>query len=247
MRPSSATSVRTALAALCVCTCFWSSAGQAQASDRVGGSLAFSSDYVFRGLSHSEGRPALQADLHYEFAPGWVAGAWGSRADVDPDESPAAEIDVYLSRHWMIDDQWALRTTLTHYTYPDDPRAYSYSHDEVLVALGYQSRFFASASWSPNLTMYANEALAIEQSALAYEVVAVQPVVGSLAASAGVGYYDLPSALNADYWYWNVVLACSLGRTQIAVAYIAADRDAQRTFGYDRAAYQWTGSLAWRF
>jgi hypothetical protein len=82
---------------------------------------------------------------------------------------------------------------------------------------------------------------------LTYELAATQPLVGPIAASAGVGYYDLPSLLHADYWFWNVGLACSLGRTQVAVAYIGSDSSAERAFGYDRAGRHWSGSVAWRF
>ena len=246
MRPSSAT-LRYVVASLCVCTFVNTGVSRADSLSGIGGSIGWTSDYIFRGISQSLGNPAVQADLHYQFAPGWVAGVWGSRADVDADETTAFELDVYLSRQWLLDEDWDLRVTLSHYTYPDDPRTYSYDYDEVIVALGYESRLFATVAWSPNTTMYGNGALAINQSALTYELAATQPLVGPIAASAGVGYYDLPSLLDADYWFWNVGLACSLGRTQVAVAYIGSDGNAERAFGYDRAGHQWSGSVAWRF
>ncbi len=246
MRPSSATPPRSALVAVCVCTCIASGISHADSSG-IGGALTFTSNYVFRGISQSLDNPAVQADLHYRFGNGWIAGVWGSRSDVDPDDFAALEIDAYLSRHWALDEDWAVRVTLSHYAYPDDPRVYDYDYDEVIATLGYQERAFATVAWSPNATIYANGTLARDRSATSYELAVNQPLAGPVAASAGIGYYALPDTLNADYWFWNIGLSCSLGRTLLTVAYIGTDRRAEEAFGYRRAANNWTGSLAWRF
>ncbi|NZA26133.1 hypothetical protein H0E84_07020 [Luteimonas sp. SJ-92] len=66
----------------------------------VSGSVALTSDYLFRGLSQTNEEPALQGGIDYTHDSGFYAGAWGSSiswlADSDPDVSSQVEIDLYL-------------------------------------------------------------------------------------------------------------------------------------------------------
>jgi len=45
---------------------------------QVSGSVSLVSDYRFRGVSLSQGRPAAQAEVSYDHASGWYAGLFGS-------------------------------------------------------------------------------------------------------------------------------------------------------------------------
>ncbi len=239
----SSTANRCALVALWLCACI----PVAAAAGDFGGSIGVTSDYFYRGVSQSQGNPALQADLHYRSG-GWSAGVWSSRADMTRDEAPATEIDLYIRRDWTLGNDWDLGVALTHYTYPDDPRTYSYDYDEVIATAGYRSRLFGTIAFSPNYTGHAQGRWAFNENATSYELTAVQPVVGKLSASAGLGYYDLPASLDANYWFWNVGVACSFGRALLSVAYIDTDRPRESGHGYETVPDgQWTGSLAWRF
>ncbi len=223
-------------------------ASYAQSGTGVGGSIGVTSDYVYRGISQTLGNPALQADLHYRSRNGWTLGVWGSRADLADDQAAAAvEVDLYISRDWTLDADWEVRTTLTHYSYAQDPRQSDYEYDELITSLGYRSRLFATVAWSPNTTRYSRGWLASNDTALSYEFAAVQPLFRQLSASAGIGYYDLPAVLDADYWFWNVGLACSLGHAQVTFSYIDTDDNAGRAFGYQTTGQRWAGSVAWRF
>jgi len=219
----------------------------AQAADALGGSVNITSDYVYRGITQTQGEPALQADLHYQTRRGWAIGAWVSTADVDRHESAALEVDLYLSRDWMLNHDWNARVSLTHYAYPNDARLLDYDYDELAGTLSYRSRLFTTVAWSPNTSRYSNGKVVWDQRAISYEITASQPLNSQWSASAGLGYYDLPTILQADYWYWNVGLACTLGRAQLAVSYIDTSRSATDAFGYPLAGSRWVGSLAWRF
>lgn len=245
MRPTSIRRLRYIAISLhgCVGVC----ACSAQAADALGGSVNVTSDYVYRGISQTEGEPALQADLHYQTRRGWAIGAWASAADVDRYRSAALEVDLYLSRDWMLNRDWNARASLTHYAYPNDVRRLRYDYDELTGTLNYRSRLFTTIAWSPNTSRYSNGRMVRDRRAVSYEVTASQPLNTQWSASAGFGYYDLPTALQADYWFWNVGLACSLGRAQLAVSYIDSSRPAAEAFGYSLAGSRWVGSLAWRF
>lgn len=209
--------------------------------------MNITSDYVYRGVSQTQGEPAVQTDLHYQAGRGWAAGAWASAADVDRHESAALEVGLYLGRDWMLNRDWDARVSLTHYAYPNDARLLRYDHDELTGTLSYRSRLFATIAWSPNASRYSNGRVVQDQRAVSYELTAAQPLNSQWSASAGIGYYDLPAALQAGYWFWNVGLACVLGRTQLALSYIDTSRPATDAFGYPLAGSRWVGSLAWRF
>jgi uncharacterized protein (TIGR02001 family) len=219
----------------------------AQNAGDIGGNIGVTSDYVYRGVSQTAGRGAIQGDLHFTHRSGWTIGAWGSHADLERNEAAPTEIDLYVSRDWTLNSDWAVQVTATHYTFPNDPRQSSYDYEELTTSLSYKSRLFASATWTPNLTRYSNFGFVRNQSAVSYEMAATQPLIRQISASAGLGYYDLPSPLQADYWFWNLGLACSFGRAQLALTYIDTDETAAHAFGYEVTGSRWAGSLAWRF
>ena len=48
------------------------------------GSIALVSDYRFRGISLTDGQPALQAGVAYDHPTGLFAGLFASNVDLDP-------------------------------------------------------------------------------------------------------------------------------------------------------------------
>lgn len=217
------------------------------AAGDFGGSIGAASDYVYRGVSQTAGEPALQADIHYQTQSGWAVGAWASTADANAEGAARHEVDVYISRNWTIRPDWDARLSLTHYFYPQDTRPLRYDYDEVVATLGYRSRVFATIAWSPNVSRYSNGVVVKQEAATSYELTATQPLIGRLSAALGAGYYDLPAQLDADYWFWNAGVACSIGQAQLAFSYIDTDHAAVNAFGYEVTGKRWVGSLIWTF
>ncbi|QDH71425.1 TorF family putative porin [Marilutibacter alkalisoli] len=73
--------------------------GHAQAGE-VSGELTLTSDYLFRGITQTDEKPAIQGGIEYTDDSGFYVGAWGSSiswlADSDPDISSQVELDVYF-------------------------------------------------------------------------------------------------------------------------------------------------------
>ncbi|MBU0499460.1 MAG: TorF family putative porin [Gammaproteobacteria bacterium] len=74
----------------------------ATASDwSLGGNLALTSDYLFRGFTQTDARPAIQGGLDLTHASGFLAGVWGSNVESDPDaavnfDGASQELDISL-------------------------------------------------------------------------------------------------------------------------------------------------------
>ncbi len=89
-------SLRKSVLAVLLCS---SLAAAGQASAEVSGSVTVVSDYVFRGVTQTNEKPALQAGLTWEHESGFYVGTWGSSiswlSDSDPDVSSQVELDVF--------------------------------------------------------------------------------------------------------------------------------------------------------
>ena len=57
------------------------------------GSIGGTSDFVFRGLSLTRGKPAAQASIDVEFPKEFYVGAFAATCDPNPGPSPPFEID----------------------------------------------------------------------------------------------------------------------------------------------------------
>lgn len=71
----------------------------AQEASPLTGNIGFTTDYIFRGISQTNHKPAIQGGVDYVHSSGLYVGAWGSNvswlSDANPDVSSAFEVDVY--------------------------------------------------------------------------------------------------------------------------------------------------------
>lgn len=105
------------------------------------------SDYLFRGISQTHGKPALQGGLDYAHSSGLYAGIWGSTiswvSDAQ-DKSVPLEIDVYGGyKNTFAGGDWNYDVGVITYNYPgskDVPANFSAKANttEVYAALGYK-------------------------------------------------------------------------------------------------------------
>lgn len=173
---------RATLAAL-FCGCMAAASG-AQAGTT--GSLALTSDYVFRGVSQTDGKPALQGGIEYAAEGGFYAGAWGSNiswlSDLSSTAAPISsslELDVYGGYRGKFSDAVSYDVGLLYYAYPGDFPAGFNSADTAEVYAG--------------LTVAASEKLSLG----AKYSHAVTDLFG-YTDSSGSGYLDLNATLALD-------------------------------------------------
>lgn len=82
------------------------------------GNLELTSDYVFRGLTQTWGKPAIQGGADLAMANGFAAGLWGSSISAHSYPGGSMELDLYASYGRPINGDWSWRVGLYGYVYP---------------------------------------------------------------------------------------------------------------------------------
>ncbi|HWU77772.1 MAG TPA: TorF family putative porin [Rhodanobacter sp.] len=120
----------------------------AEAGSGTSGSVAVVNDYLFRGLSQTNQKPALQPGIEYDHASGWYLGAWGSNISWLSDTSTTAaplssslEVDFYTGYRGSFSSDWSYDVGLYEYYYPGDyPAGFTRPYTtEAYVSLAYKT------------------------------------------------------------------------------------------------------------
>jgi uncharacterized protein (TIGR02001 family) len=219
----------------------------ADAVNVVTGSLGATSDFVFRGLSLTRGKPAVQASLDVEFPKEFYVGAFVATADPNPGPSPPVELDAWAGRYWRVSDSLSADVRLSEYSYPDDPRRVSYDRTEITGTLGWRNQLFAAAIYSPNTKAVGSSPGYHEGSAWALELSGRKPFSDRWALAAGVGHYDLHEVYGMSYNYWNATLTATLAPFELQLAYLGISGEADHHFADRSTGDRIAVTALWRF
>lgn len=211
-----------------------------------GGAVAATSHYIFRGLSQTDGQPALQLDGHLGDSTGWLGGVWLSESRRQEGYA-STELDGYLAHHWTWKSLWTLRLGYIHYAYPQDTRLLEYSYDELASSITYSDRLSLNFAWSPNATQYSAHGPAENRRSYAYEASLRQPIWADFSLTASAGFYDLHDLFGQSYWAWSGGLEWRQSRWAATLAYFGADRTARRLFPGRAANGKSALALSWSF
>lgn len=97
-----------------------------QSPHSLTGNVGLYSQYIFRGLTQTDRKPALQGGFDYSHADGFYAGIWGSNVSWISDTAQTAaingvsssiELDLYAGYKWTRDD-WTVDLGFLRYEYP---------------------------------------------------------------------------------------------------------------------------------
>jgi uncharacterized protein (TIGR02001 family) len=213
----------------------------------INGSIGGTSDFVFRGLSLTRGKPAAQASIDVEFPKEFYVGAFAATADPNPGPSPNLEVDVWAGRYWRVSQDFSADLRLSQYSYPDDPRRVSYNRTEITGTLGYRNQLFFAAIYSPNTKAVASSPGYEEGNAWAVELSGRHPFNERFAISAGLGHYGLEEIYGEGYNYWNVTLSATLAPFELQLAYLGVDDNADEHFAQDAVGDRVAFTALWRF
>lgn len=251
------------LAAACLLSpllSFWPRAPAAAAVD-AGGSLALTSDDVYRAISQTCGHPAIQADLHVRErgASNWAAfaGAWGSAGLGENPCGRAKELDAYLGYSLALTPDLSATLTYTRYAFPGgdygNPHldGQRYDYDQFAMSWDIAERLYLTLAWTPDALQYERYEGQFRsghnRGALAYGAEWRQPLVSWLSLTAAVGYDRMADPFGTGYGFWSLGLTHAAGPLELDFGYFRTSARAVRLFGPDSAGGRVSATVLWRF
>lgn len=241
--------------------------GQAEPAS-VGGSVAATSDYIYRGVSQSDGHGALQGDLHASSSAGTFGGVWGSTRDRDLEPGTEGEIQLYLGQRFNFGGDWSVALSGRADYFVGGAADHSDDYQEISAALNWLDRYTLSITAIPNAVRYSTVVYQYQGSQEEYYKVYRSPAFladasgqwllregllggAGLYVTAAAGYYyashpDHHPPPAVDYVYGNLGFALEWRRWRIDVAYFAAQRQAAELFPYP-IAKRLAGTVSWQF
>jgi uncharacterized protein (TIGR02001 family) len=185
----------------------------------LSGYLVLTSDYVWRGVTQSDGDPAAQLGGDIAFNSGIYAGLWGSTVDIDNggDRQRDAELTYYLGYSHDVSSRWTFGASVVVYTYPGQTGAVDYNYEEVMLTTNFDDRLWFEYAYSPDLYNTGVDSHNIE-------AFAEWPAGKYLVIGAGAGYYDVSNLVGEGYAYWELGVTWPTGRVDLDLRYHDTDR-----------------------
>jgi uncharacterized protein (TIGR02001 family) len=175
--------------------------------------LAVTSDYVFRGITQNNYKPALQGGLDYAFGDsGFYVGTWGSNIDFQDPDGPDLEIDTFVGFSTDVSKDWNLDFSIVRYNYIGERSAYG--------DVDY-NEFFAKTTWNKMLTFtvaYAPNYANLDYSSVYLNLAGTWDLGHDFSLNAGVGHSNF-SDNNGNYNDWNLGVSKQFGPVNAAINY----------------------------
>lgn len=182
----------------------------------LSGTLALGSDYVFRGVSQTMGKAALQAGVDAALPGGVSIFGWASNVDFtapgDPDDGAAVEVDLGIRVGFDFGAAGVLEGGVVHYLYPDVAAGVDYDYTEWLLTWTVAERLCAELA-------YSDDVFGVGASGWAWQVGWTQPLSERSSVAITYGEYELDHAYGSDYGYGEITISRDIGRMTIALAY----------------------------
>jgi uncharacterized protein (TIGR02001 family) len=227
----------------------------------AGGSVAVTSDDVYRGVSMTCGHPAAQADIHARElgASGWAAfvGVWGSAGLDDRPCGSARELDFYAGYNVALSADLSATFTYTRYAFPGGDYANPhlagerYDYDQLATSWDIMDRLYLTLAWTPDAIGYEQYEGELEttqsRSALSYGLEWRQPLVSWLSLEAGAGYDRMADPFGTGYGFWSLGLTHQAGPLEVDFGYFRTADRAERLFGPEAAGGRVSATVLWRF
>lgn len=176
-------------------------------------------DYVYRGVTYSDGHIAGQLGGDLEFANGIYFGAWGSTVDIQngPTRQRDYQLNYYLGYLFDVNNRWSFGANIVAYTFPGQEGDVDYNYEEVTLSASYRDFLWLEYSWSPDLFDTGYDSQNIE---LLFE----WPMPWDMVFGAAGGYYDTSELTGSGYGYWQLGVTKPIGIVDIDLRYHDTNR-----------------------
>ncbi len=221
----------------------------------TGGNVALTTDYIYRGVSQSDGHPALQADLHAN-SDGSFAGAWASTRDRDLDPGAPGELEIYIGHRFDLSSAWTTTVSARSHYFVRATQT-SADYQEVSAGLAWLDRWTFTLAAIPNAVRW-YDYMRLSRSPAWVADTSGQWLLGrGLFVTGGAGYYyssgTVPAGTASDgrpasgYAYGNLGLAFEAHQWRLEVGYFLVQNRAQDLFPYPPVNQHLAGTVSWHF
>ena len=206
----------TTLAAAVLMTASPLAISTAAAEVTFSGNVALTTDYVYRGISQTDGA-AIQGGFDLEHSSGFYAGVWASNLDFGDDAD--IEVDYYAGIGGEFSNKIGWDVGAIYYAYPDsdDADAGDYDFTEVYGSLSYD---FGPAAVTGGVA-YSGDFFGSTGDATYVSLGVDIPLANDF--TLGLHYGDQSIDDADDYNDWKIGLSKSLGGFDFALDYTDTD------------------------
>lgn len=183
------------------------------------GYLTLTSDYVKRGVTQSDGDPAVQLGLDVGFSNGFYLGAWGSSVDIRNVVFGTRDIETNYYAGYVHDatDDWRFTASIVAYEYPGADGPVDYSYQEYVLGSNYKDRVWLEIAYTPNGNT-------MSQSAVNVDLYTEWPLSDVWSIGGGGGRYELSSSERGSYNYWQLGVTGSFQYADVDLRFHDASR-----------------------
>jgi uncharacterized protein (TIGR02001 family) len=228
--------------------------GRAHAVQSWAGMVDVTSDYIVRGVSPSDDRPALQFDVHCLDSAGLFAGVFASDTVFQSHRALYAELDPYAGYAWQVDEEWRAKVVIDAYLYPRNPTGHRYDYEEVAFVADYHDWLSLKTTYSPDaprasLFFQGHIPLAgiAKVHAASADVAAQRPLYGQLSALGGIGVFHLEGIAALNYLYWDIGARFDRSPVALNFFYVGTSNAAKTLFYNGSGGGRWVGTVIWSF
>jgi uncharacterized protein (TIGR02001 family) len=194
----------------------------------ITGNFGIYSQYVFRGLTQTDRKPAFQGGFDVAHTSGFYAGTWGSNISWLHDAGVVAhggslEWDFYGGYRYAINEDWALDAGALHYYYPGSYVAGATNPDTT--------ELYVAGSWKWVSLKYSHAVsntfgVADSHNSRYLDLSANYPITESLTLNAHVGRQEYAGGTNGfsngdalDYTDWKLGLTLAVDGWNLGAYY----------------------------
>lgn len=203
---------------------------------------ALTTDYVWRGVTQSDGDPAAQLGLDLHRDGGLYGGVWASTIDIAPLPGHARDLEVqyYLGYLHELGPDLSVGAAVIAYTYPGMEGGFDYDYSEYTLSLNVGDRYWVEYAFSADLFGSGAETHNVE-------LIGEWPLTATWDLSAGAGYYEVSKLSGDDYLYWDAGVTGAFDPFSLDLRYHDADDWVPFVSAADRSGSRLVLSLQFAF
>lgn len=203
-------------------------AAQAAASPHTfTGNLTLASEYLYRGIAQTRGKPALQGGFDYAHSSGFYVGTWGSNiswiSDATAGASSSLEVDVYGGYKGTISGDLGFDVGVLTYNYPGSGKPTGAAKPDTTEIYGGLSYKWVSLKYSRttgSLFGWTRTSDGGKTDGSGYlDLTGTWDLGSGFGLTAHVGHQSVRGRSSASYSDWKLGVTKDLGFGTVGVAY----------------------------